>query len=116
MGTKLPSPQQIRNQFGYGNESYDFFNILNAEIRGRHYGHVFSFGDNDTPDYVSFDRDPHYSLTGTKVEHVHHYHTGIAGWWGNDNKWRTGYAKWCHMLPDSPLVEFDQTWCKVIRN
>ena len=113
MGTELPDPQTLRNQFGYGNESYDFFGILNTHIRGKHYGHVFSFGDNDTPMYDVYFEDRCMSLVGTKVEFVHHYHTGR---WGTSNIQKTGYAKWCHMLASKPRDEYDTNWCKVIRD
>lgn len=102
MGDELPDPDNIRRIFPLGNESAEFINILNDRIQGRHYGHVFSFGDNDSPSYE------HISLPDTKVEHVHHYHT-----WGADIK--TGYAKWCHMLATQPEADFDNSWCKVIR-
>jgi hypothetical protein len=109
MGSELPTPQRIRDMFGYGNEQSDFFGILTKNIRGKHYGHVFSFGDNDTPYYADFLKHPEqWSLEGTVVEHVHHYHTGK---WGNG---KTGYAKWCHMLSKPPLEEYDTSWCDVI--
>lgn len=111
MGSNLPDPQRIRDMFGYGNEANDFFGILSNDIRGRHYGHVFSFGDNDSPDYYSDDIP---NLEGTVVEHVHHYHTGTT-WRGNKDL-KTGYAKWCHMLSKVPLEEYDTSWCKVIRD
>lgn len=121
MGSSLPDPQRLRQQFRYGNEISDFFGILNNNIRGRHYGHVFSFGDNDTPDYSWFkDMPDEYSLAGTKVEHVHHYHTG--SWVQYNNQYndkcdaKTGYAKWCHMLSTQPSVDFDTSWCNVIRD
>ena len=117
MGTELPSPQQIRDRFGYNNESRDFFKILNDRIRGRHYGHVISFGDNDTPNYDMFKHNPSLSLEGTIVEHVHHYHTGVT-WWQHDpddKLNRTGYAKWCHHLARQPLEDHDTSWCEVIR-
>lgn len=110
MGSTLPDPQTIRNKFGLGNESYDFFHILTKDIRGKSYGHVFSFGDWDTPNYSEFKKRDYYSLTGTTVEHVHHYHTGV---WGSG---KTGYAEWCHMLAKQPLVEYDTSWCKVIKS
>ena len=117
MGCELPSPQEIRDRFGYSNESYDFFYVLTKHIKGRHYGHVFSFGDNDTPDYLQFKKDTQFSLEGTTVEHVHHYHTGkyvqYNSEFGGDLK--TGYAKWCHMLGRAPLEDYDTSWCKVIR-
>ena len=111
MGTTLPDPQTIRDQFGYGNEAKQFFKILSTNIRGRHYGHVFSFGDNDTPSYYSSDSP---CLEGTIVEHVHHYHTGTCCWGINEHK--TGYAKWCHMLSKPPLEEYDESWCNVIKD
>jgi len=115
MGTELPDPQTIRNQFGYGNESYDFMGILTTHIRGRHYGHVFSFGDNDTPNYTYFNCND-YSLAGTRVEYVHHYHTGK--WLEFNNQFgsgkKTGYAKWCHLLSNQPIEEYDTSWCEVI--
>lgn len=108
MGSELPDPQRIRDMFGYGNEAADFFGILTNDIRGKHYGHVFSFGDNDTPDYFTWgiEKDS-YCLEGTVVEHVHHYHT-----W--DANTRTGYAKWCHKLARQPVASYDTSWCKVI--
>lgn len=108
MGSELPSPQTLRNQFGYGNEANMFFDIMAKNISGKHYGHVFSFGDNDTPSYFNYDRKNFPSMCGTKVEFVHHYHT-----WSEDDP--TGYAKWCHMLADEPEVEHDSTWCDFIR-
>lgn len=113
MGTELPDPQTLRNQFGYGNESHDFFGILNTHIRGKHYGHVFSFGDNDTPMYDVFFGNVGLSLVGTKVEFVHHYHTGT--WYCKGDNGKTGYAKWCHMLASKPREEYDTDWCKVIK-
>ncbi len=109
MGSTLPDPQTIRNTFGLGNESYDFFNILTKDIRGKSYGHVFSFGDCDTPIYSEFEKSDSYSLIGTTVEYVHHYHTGT---WGSG---KTGYAKWCHMLAKKPFEEYDTDWCSVIK-
>lgn len=111
MGSELPSPQRIRNMFGRGNEARDFFGILARDIRGRHYGHVFSFGDNDTPAYYDYEHRICPELPGTTVEYVHHYHTGTYLRYADH---RTGYAKWCHMLGKQPREEFDTSWCKVI--
>jgi len=111
MGDELPDPQRIRDIFGYGNEAKEFFGILTRNIRGRRYGHVFSFGDNDTPSYYCSDMP---SLEGTVVQHVHHYHTGTSYW--GDSSGKTGYAKWCHMLASQPLEEYDTSWCKVIED
>lgn len=117
MGSTLPSPQKIRDMFGYGNESFEFFDILGRQIKGKHYGHVFSFGDDDTPDYYTSyaKRRDAPSMEGTVVEHVHHYHTGR---WTKSHgaNLKTGYAKWCHMLSKSPLEDYDTTWCKVIKD
>lgn len=113
MGAKLPTPQEIRDQFGYGNEERDFFQILTRHIKGKHYGHVFSFGDNDTPTYRNFKDNSMYSLSGTIVEKVHHYHTGK--WLTYADGAKTGYAKWCHMLAKEPEAEYDTSWCEVIR-
>ena len=109
MGEELPDPQRIRDMFGYGNEAHDFFEILDTKVRGRHYGHVISFGDNDTPTYYG---TFHGTLAGTIVEHVHHYHTGI---WADDET-ETGYAKWCHMLARKPIADYDTSWCEVIKD
>lgn len=101
-GSELPDPQKIRNEFGYSNESWDFNRILTNELSGKHYGHVFSFGDYDTPDSL-----PNSIVLNTRVEKVHHYHTR--------NEQETGYAKWCDRLADKPEMEFDTSWCKVIK-
>jgi hypothetical protein len=114
MGSELPDPQRIRDMFSYGNEAAEFWGILSTYIRGRHYGHVFSFGDNDTPDYFNYHQAKGPVLEGTIVEHVHHYHTGKFYETGVDMR-KTGYAKWCHMLGNEPLVEYDTSWCNVIR-
>ena len=114
MNEELPDPQRIRNMFGYGNEATEFFDILADKIRGHHYGHVFSFGDNDTPSYFDYYKRVCPELPNTIVEHVHHYHTGTyLGYDGQPPK--TGYAKWCHMLGKKPTEEYDTDWCHVIR-
>lgn len=109
MGSQLPDPQRIRDMFGYGNECHDFYGILANHIRGKHYGHVFSFGDDDSPTmfYHYRGREVMPCLVGTTVEHVHHYHT----WKPNTD---TGYAKWCNELAKKPMSEHDTSWCKVI--
>lgn len=112
MSSELPTPNQIRHKFGYGNEAGQFFGILADHICGRHYGHVFSFGDNDTPEYFSCCGDKCPSLAGTMVECVHHYHTGVT--WRGEVEDKTGYAKWCHMLAKKPTEEYDTSWCSVI--
>lgn len=114
MGTELPDPQSLRDRFGYGNETYQFANILTNRIAGKHYGHVISFGDDDTPNYIMFQRyADSYSLMGTKVEHVHHFHTGRS--WHYSKELKTGYAKWCHLLANEPDTEYNTDWCHVIK-
>lgn len=109
---KLPDPQTLRDYFGYGNEAAEFYSILDQYVIGREWGHVISFGDNDCPadfnnkycNYGGVEADVP-ELTNTKVHQVHHYHTrrNIC----------TGYAKWCHMIPDIG-VSYDTSWCNVI--
>ena len=113
-GSELPDPESIRGMFGYGNESVGFFDILTQHVQGKHYGHVISFGDNDTPDYEMFEMFPKtYSLKGTKVEAVHHYHTGLHCYGVSR---RTGYAKWCHLLSCDPKTEEqDTSWVNDMR-
>ena len=114
MGTELPDPQSLRDRFGYGNETYEFVDILAKKIAGKHYGHVISFGDDDTPDYSVFQKHADsYSLMGTKVEHVHHFHTGKS--WHCSKEIKTGYAKWCHLLANEPEAEYNTDWCHVIK-
>ena len=108
MGDELPDPQSIRDKFGWDNEDWDFFEILKERIKGKHYGHVFSFGDNDSPYYSQMKPG---TLTNTRVEHVHHYHTGKYSW---IKMRQTGYARWCHMLSSQPAADFDTSWCSVI--
>lgn len=107
-GSELPGPNTLRMQYGYGNESKMFFDILTTDIQGKHYGHVISFGDSDTPNYRGFQARPEvWSLCGTQVEHVHHFHTRC--------KIQTGYAKWCHYLSAQPQIEYNTEWCEVIK-
>ncbi len=111
-GSDVPDPDELRREFGFANESKDFFRILDKNIKGKHYGHVISFGDNDTPSYAEYEG----SLMGTKVEHVHHYFVkGFYGYYSGSKHYKTGYAKWCHMLADEPLVEFNYDWCSVMK-
>lgn len=108
----LPNPQRIRNMFGYGNESYDFLSILTKEIQGKTYGHVFSFGDFDSPNYDLLGAD--YNISGTTVKMVHHYHTGRNMFRSEDNTLKTGYGYWCHLLGKQPEIEYNTDWCNVI--
>lgn len=100
-GCELPNPQTLRDYFGYGNERDEFFGILNSKIKGKEYGHVISFGDNDSCGV------PNGSLLqNTKVHAVHHYHTTF-------NNTFTGYAKWAEECqPDE--ITYNTNWCNVI--
>lgn len=107
---ELPDPQVIRNTIPRSNEGVEFAGILKDHILGNHYGHVISFGDNDNPAIaLKYERGQHEKMpgmAGTKVEHVHHYHTNL--------RTQTGYAAWCHQLQMKPMVSYDTSWCKVI--
>lgn len=105
-GTELPSPQTLRNYFGYGNEAYEFYSILEDKIMGKEWGHVISFGDNDCPQ--RFISDKRLSKRGTKIHAVHHYHTR--------QNMRTGYAEWCHEVATCSMQEtYDTSWCKIMK-
>lgn len=104
-GEELPDPQTLRNAFGYANEDRDFFDILKTKIKGQHYGHVFSFGDYDSPYWESFNDE---DLRGTKVEYAHSYHTTHPD--------MTGYLRWVNKLQTKPPVETDCSWCEYMRS
>lgn len=104
-GQELPDPQTLRNEFGYANEDLGFFRILREKIKGRHYGHVFSFGDYDSPLWDSFSDE---NLRGTKVEYAHSYHT-----YADD---MTGYLRWVNKLQTKPPVETNHSWCEFMRS
>lgn len=99
-GTTLPTPQEIRDKIPLGNEREMFENIINS-LNGKHYGHVFSFGDNDSPSIPARDLPVNF-----KAEVVHHYHTYDEA--------RTGYAAWISRI-SRPNEEFDVSWCNIIK-
>lgn len=100
-GCELPTPTEIRGQFGYANESMEFIRIM-KRLQGRHYSNVISFGDFDTPDYENFD----WVKETIKVDRLLNYHT--------ERENLTGYAKWVkQMNPDCEIV-FDTDWCEVM--
>lgn len=123
-GTELPSPQQLRASFGYGNESYDFINILKKYIAGKEWGHVICFGDDDWPGFIKQEIKRRRSLTdidesfmsGTKVHAVHHYHTGASCYRQIGKNKRAGYAEWMYEIADVRNLEehFDTNWCEVM--
>lgn len=95
-GEELPSPKQIRAEFGWANESWRFFEILKS-LNGAEYSNVISFGDYDSPG-EEFNKD--FEIT---VHNVWHYHTR--------HKDKTGYALWCK---PRGTEYFDNTWCNVV--
>lgn len=115
-GSDLPTAQGIRNTIPRSQECVEFYAILKKHIRGNHYGHVISFGDDDCPARIArwkftteeadnFLKDNEF-LEGTVVEEVHNYHTFKRG--------RTGYVEWCFHLAKTPKESFDNTWCHFI--
>lgn len=106
----LPDPQAIRDYFGYGNETRDFYAILQKKISNRNWGHVISFGDDDYPGlgYLSENREETARvLSNATVKAVHHYHT-------NQSFTKTGYAKWCHYLNSDMEEHYDTSWCEIM--
>lgn len=106
---ELPDPERIRKMVPRGNECDMFMKILAENISGRHFGNVISFGDYDAPETFAFHYRNQYkdfSMPGTQVDRVLHYHTY--------HPTRTGYAKWVHEIcPDAEEV-YDTEWCRVM--
>ena len=105
-GCELPTPQTLREYYPRGNEFVQFNSILEKYIAGKEFGHVISFGDDDSPSRFRSYGDPdNAAMNGTRVHAVHNYHTWRNMW--------TGYAKWARDLqPDT--VTFDTSWCNWI--
>lgn len=102
-GTKLPSPQELRDEFDYNNETYMFARIIKHNISNKEWGHVISFGDYDSPNSFKVLKE----LKNCKVHAVHNYHTKEL------NKF-TGYAQWTRECnPDE--ITYDCSWCDVIK-
>lgn len=123
---ELPTPQEIRDKVPRSNESEMFCNILKNNIAGKHWGHIISFGDDDTPywgDIIlamnNMARKPDWwidsykytyqefkdAMQGTEIDMVHHYHT-------HSRNTRTGYAKWTAEF--KPKEVFDTSWCSIM--
>lgn len=107
-GEELPDPQTIRDEFDYGNEANQFYEILKDHVAGKEWGHVVSFGDYDAPSSFGTWKTEEPLLPGTKVNMVHHYHT-----W--DERGKTGYALWCDKIGYLGGQEFNNEWCEIIR-
>lgn len=110
-GSELPTPQQLRDYFGFNNEATMFYRILRNHVAGRHWGHVISFGDYDAPkayeEYEENESNRMPLMAGTTVKAVHHYHTC-------DDKHRTGYAQWVHDINPNVEEHYDCSWCSII--
>lgn len=105
-GTELPSPEQIRREFGLANEADEFNEILNTYIKGRTFGNVISFGDYDSPRTWTKGWSLHGAqgeLVGTRVNHIWHYHTNRQD--------STGYAKWAESYCDPNAISYNTKWC-----
>jgi hypothetical protein len=105
----LPNPGQLRGMFNYGNESYDFENILCEDILGKTWDNVLCFGDNDTcirALQYDIDRLIAAGLDDTKVGRLYSFHTR--------RKVTPGYARWITDLrPDMCDDErYDISWAK----
>ena len=106
-GTELPSPQEIRNKCGYGNEAVQFNNILREHVKGREFGNVICFGDHDTPRYFSGYQSSRPAMEGTKVGKLWSYHT-------TSNHATPGYAEWVKDAVPDVEEEIDTSWCSIM--
>jgi hypothetical protein len=114
---ELPTPQEIRDMIPRSNESTMFQDILKKHIAGRHWGHIISFGDGDSPDwtwkYRAYEgttgpelNEFRTAMQGTEVDMVHHYHTRCPV--------ATGYAELFREF--NPKEVYDCSWCSIINN
>lgn len=96
----LPTPQELRNKIAPSNEASMFIGILRNHIFNREWGHIYSFGDCDTPAYGKYD----IGYTNTTVEYVHHFHTY--------KPLKTGYATWTELegVCSAKKVEISTSW------
>lgn len=105
---ELPTPQKMATMCGWNNEAKMFYDILRERVAGRHFGHVFVFGDNDAPSwkwknpdaYSGYYEEP--ALPGTRIDVLHNFHTKL--------KTTVGYAEWATQFADK--VEFNTEWAK----
>lgn len=100
----LPSPSYIRRHIGCGNEEMMFTEIMKTRIAHRKFGHVISFGDDDSPEWFSSREvgKSKYDGLGIEVGDVWHFHT-----W---KKQSTGYAKWADNCCKGEK-HFNNAWC-----
>jgi hypothetical protein len=91
---------------GSGNETYEFWNILQHHVAGRKVGNVVVFGDNDSPR-----NDPmvvtKYKMAGTQVNAIYGYHTYMDR--------VPGYGRWAEkFLVPGGTKEINTDWVKVM--
>lgn len=108
-GDELPDPTWIRSHIGCGNEESMFTKIMKTKIANRKFGHVVSFGDNDTPEYWVYRKKNEksiYSGLNIEVGDVWHFHTYRE----NCN---TGYAIWANEYCKG-AKHYDTKWCDCV--
>lgn len=101
---ELPTPQWLRENIGYGNESRRFTNILVEKISGNHYGNVIVFGDWDHPiivDHLERNENNHVNYKTTQVDNLVCYHTF--------EEEVPGYGRWAKDLAKN--ITYDTSWC-----
>lgn len=97
IGEDLPSPEKLRGYFGWCNEDKEFYDILRNQIRGRHYGTVYCFGDYDAPWEGS---EP--NMSGTTIDEVKMFHT--------HKKAVPGYIRWAKQVINLNKEEVCTDW------
>lgn len=108
LGSALPTPYDLRQKIGMGNESEMFKAILKTEVWGKQYANVISFGDNDCPYLENSISD------NIKVRHVWHYFNRKRRHSKTDDL-VTGYAAWtsnCHPQPEFHYIK--EAWSNFV--
>lgn len=118
----LPSHSELSRMIGGGNERREFFDILESQVAGNHYGNVIVFGDFDAPsDNRMFDYDRPYlwtdhdraiknnqvdakKMSGTRIDRIMAYHVSA--------KSMPGYGLWAKALAPNAEIVYDNTWCE----
>ena len=113
-----PTPEQLSHLVGGGNESWQFYRILNEHVLGRHWGNVIVFGDQDCPvdcktvdprmaERIGGELLDKRAMSATKVDNLLSFHT-------YSTRKTPGYGKWCH---DCQLGNetIDCSWVKGMR-
>lgn len=108
-GEELPDPTWIRRHIGCGNEETMFSEIMRKKISNRKFGHVVSFGDNDTPERWGTLKDgevSRYHGLNIQVGDVWHFHT-------RHDDTDTGYAIWCNEYVTG-AKHHNTKWCDFV--